>query len=687
MAHQGQTGRTNTGTDPAYVPDREIFDAYTHQQIWDLAHEKLAPAELRRLADAWGLAASVLESAFDDHAREITRLSGEWSGIAAATAARAAAALVQAGDDSVAVCRVLQQLMTADSGAAESVRAAIPPPPAPYRPDPDPAVEAATGAQRRMAYNTAVAAAAAAAQDAMTFGYNPTIPASGDAVPRFPTAVEGADTAGVSGVPGTHAGAAAPGTESAPAVGASPGDGDTAPATPGVAPPSEDTAPDPESGRPGTHPQPLIGTDSAPYPQPPVQESQQGGPPREVPSQAVPPADGSGTPTDAAGAPEEEPTRPENAPEAGPPPPEGTAPADTTSAGTGPAPAAHPAGADPAGRTAAPPSVERGTVFAGGPGIADPAPRPPGAAVGGPAVTGTGPANPAPPLSPSPPGGSSGAAGHSHHGPVSGPSGAAPAPGSATGYRPGSAVLPPAPAGPGISAPAGPGAPAPTGPASAPAGPEPTGPGGPVRTGSGAPIPFGPDTPGSIGPDTPVPLGPNAPGAVEPDAPGAVEPDSSGHCQGGPGRTGAATPSPADPGNSTPTAQGPAGPGTSSPIGSGPDSIARAPGGSPEPARPPVPGYREPFVAAGTESDPSPGTAGTEHPGARPFRLVPAGIPLAGAGGSPPLRPADDERSSPDYLQAPNEDLTATPPSVPPVLGEYTEAERAERADPGGGSH
>src|SRR5690606_38311935 len=50
VTYQGQTGTTDTGTDPAYVPDREVFDAYTHRQIWDLARERLAPAELRRVA-------------------------------------------------------------------------------------------------------------------------------------------------------------------------------------------------------------------------------------------------------------------------------------------------------------------------------------------------------------------------------------------------------------------------------------------------------------------------------------------------------------------------------------------------------------------------------------------------------------------------------------------------------------
>ncbi|MEU4316546.1 hypothetical protein [Nocardia sp. NPDC024068] len=195
VAHQGQTETTEAGTDPAYVPDREVFDAYTHQQIWDLVHEQLAPGELGRLAGAWDLAAGSVDTAFDEFARDIARLSGEWSGIAAAEAARAAAALVRAGDDAATVCRTVAQLLAADATAAESVRAAIPAPPGAYLPDPDPAVEAATGPARRTSYNITAATLTAEAQDAMTYRYNPAIPASGDRVPRFPTPAEGSSSA------------------------------------------------------------------------------------------------------------------------------------------------------------------------------------------------------------------------------------------------------------------------------------------------------------------------------------------------------------------------------------------------------------------------------------------------------------------------------------------------------------
>ncbi|MEU1985156.1 hypothetical protein [Nocardia sp. NPDC019395] len=592
MAHQGQNSRTSAGTDPAYVPDREVFDAYTHQQIWDQAHEELAPAELRRLADVWGLAASALESAFDDHSRDITRLSGEWSGIAAAAAARAATALIRAGDESVAVCRVLEQLMAANSGAAESVRAAIPPPPEPYLPEPDPAVEAATGAQRRTAYNTAAAAAAATAQDAMTFGYNPVIPASGDSVPRFPTTiaeVDGGEAAGVSGVAGPRAVPTAPETEPPQGPGISPGQGETAPAEPGTEPTARGTTPGTAPGLPGEHPHPLIDTDSTPQPVPLGEGSPPAGPSPDAPP-------GAGTPADEAGTPGT--TPPDTSPDSGSPLPEDAAPADTTPAGTNPAPDTHPSGADPAARAASSSPIERGATLAGGPGTAEPQPRPSTGptpvAIGGPAPAGAGPANPASPVPPTP---------ASTPGAVvpgqSGPAGALPGQGpTTTGYRPGSAVTPLGTGVPGVSAP-----------------------------GSGAP---------------------------------------------------------------TNTGTGPAGPPPPSPT---PDSISRAPAGVAEQVtRQPAPGptgagYREPLRPAGTESDTSPSPANTEHSGTRPLRLVPAGIPLAPHTGSPPARAADHERPSPDYLHAPNEDLTATQPAIPPVLGEYTEAEQAERADPGGGSH
>lgn len=577
MTYQGQTGMTNTGADPAYVPDREVFDAYTHQQIWDLAHERLAPAELRRVAEAWGDAADALESAFGDHARTIGRLSGEWSGSAAAAAAHAATALVLAGDDTVGVCRVLRQLMTANSDAAESVRTAIPPPPEPYRPDPDSAAEAATGGPRRTAYNTAAAAATAAAQDAMTFGYNPSIPASGDSVPRFPVVVAtAAENPGVSVVPGPRGATATPTPESGGPAESAPGT--TAGSDPG--PPPDDS---PESTAahtdgdtvlagapdgPDEEPQPLFGNDSAPPRATREEEPQSSGTSTESPREAESPAGTPESPAETTGPAAESP-HPANNPEH-----ESSQPVDATAPAAGSTPDTRPAHAEPAVQPAASP-VDRGTGPVGSPGATDPAARTPA----GPPVGGT----VAPlPAGPGPTPAQSGPVPHSSPG-VAGGNAAAPGHGSPTGNTPGHS--------------------------------SPTG---------------------------------NTPGAGHPPAANTPRPQPA--------------------------------PGFPDPV------PARPPTGHTDPvARPPLRADREPLDPAGTVPGGS-GTERQEHPGPRPPRPVPAGVPLSSAGGTPPARSAGSERTSPGYLQAPNEELTATDPKVPPVLGEYTDAERAERVDPGGGS-
>ncbi|MBF6349921.1 hypothetical protein IU448_12940 [Nocardia flavorosea] len=600
MTYQGQAGTTDTGTDPAYVPDREVFDAYTHQQIWDLAHERLAPAELLRAADAWGHAADTLESAFDDHARAIGRLSGEWSGSAAAAAAHAATALVLAGSDTAGVCRVLRRLMTANSDAAESVRAAIPPPPQPYRPDPDPAVEAATGAPRRTAYNAAAATATAAAQDAMTFGYNPTIAASGDSVPRFPVVVAAApQQPGGSGGPGPRETTAPPNTEPGGTAGSRPGttagtepessqtDSPGSPASNG----EEDTLPAGAPGLPGAEPQPLLGNNPAPPQTPGAVETQSPDKPTEEVSPggtaspddtAESPDDASGSPGDASGSPDDTAPPDDTAESPGDasgspgdsaaspgesPRPANASESETSQYGNATAPAAgsvpdtRPAHADPAIQPAAAP-VDRGVGPVGGPAATDPAPRPPAGPVGG--------------------------------------------------------TLPSIPAAPG---------PAPSGPVPTPS---------PGVTGGGVSAPGNSSPPGNVS-------GPGHPPVTN---------------------TPQQRSAPAFPEQAT----------------------ARPPAGHTDAvARPPQRVDREALGPAGTVPDRS-GTERDEHPGQRPPRLMPAGVPLSSAGGAPPARPAGSERTSPGYLQARNEELTATDPKVPPVLGEYTDAERAERIDPGGGS-
>lgn len=669
MTNQRQAGTTSTGTDPAYVPDREVFDAYTHQQIWDLARERLAPAELRRVADAWGGAAEALGSAFDEHARTIARLSGEWSGIAAVAAAHAATALVRAGDDTAEFCRVLRQLMTANADAAESVRVAIPPPPQSYRPDPDSAVEAATGAQRRTAYNLAATAATATAQDAMTFGYNPTIPASGDNVPRFPAVVATAPGASeVSEVTGPS-GTTVPGTEPETIAGSAPAASQTTPAGAGTAEPGGATLPGTTPGPVDGNPQSLPGTDEPPAPTAPDNAPQPLGNAGDAPPEAADPADAAGPPAESGGsetapAPETSPA-PETAPAAPADPAAPAAPAVVAAPAAETAPAAEsapntrPAGADPMTQPSATPA-DRGTGTVG-PANSDPAPRSPGSTStpgaiaptpAGPPPTGTAPAPPpgvsaggTPPLNIStggtPPGQSSPVGGTS--GPASPPASTTPSPGAPPPPRP-------API-PSSTVTGGPG----TAPVYTPGAPSTPTPGSPPVSSSGAPFNSAPSTP-----SIPAPGAPSAPPPVVPLG------GSSAPAPGAP-----STPTPGSPPVSPPGA-----PSTSTP-GTPPLS---PPGTAPSPTPGALPASAPSTPPASAQS----GAEEQEHPGPRPPRLIPTAAPLhSGPGGRP--RPVDSERSSPDYLHAPNEELTATDPRVPPVLGEYIETERAEHDDPGGG--
>ncbi|WP_459548853.1 hypothetical protein [Nocardia sp. X0981] len=553
MAQQGQTD-PGTGTDPAYVPDREVFDAYTHQQIWDLVHEKLAPAELADLAGAWGRSANALEAAFDDFARELTRHSGDWSGLAAATAARAAAALVRAGDDSVAVCRVVEQLVVADSRAAEAVRAAIPPPLPPYLPDPDPAVEAATGAGRRTTYNTTAATLAADARDAMTFRYNPAIPVSGDNVPRFPTAasLEATGTSAVTDLPKKPDGPGAPDRDERQPPPGQPG---------ATAPDAAEAAPgDDVPGRANTEPE-VRGADSQPLSGPAAQPAGHHlGPDGADPSDASPSPHPAGFPASAT---PETPRAPEIA------------------------------GSVEPGRTGtSSPSAATGTAATGAHAADPPATTP---ATGGSAT--------ATPASASVP---------ERCGPVPGASIPRPAPGVALG-----------PSGAATGYPAV--APQPVSAASPPA---------VTRTDA---EPAVSRVPGNS-PGTARALPAPASGAPhEQLAVAGTVPEASSELLGSAGTV----------------------------------------GGHPVPAPP-----RELSGTAGTV--PPEAAAPAEQPAPRPPRLLPAGVPLAASSGAPAARDPGRERSSPDYLHAPNHDLTEIPSHAPPVLGEYPDAEQRDATEPGG---
>ncbi|MFI6997181.1 hypothetical protein [Nocardia sp. NPDC050175] len=183
LAHVSGFGAA--GVDPAYVPDRESFDSYIHQQIWDLVHEKLDPGAMGQIASEWSYRADKLHELFDTFSREVKSEFASWSGAFASTAQQSTATFVSAGAEQHDTARTVQRLIALNSSAAQTVKSAIPPPPPPYQEDPDPVKEAADGAARRTAHNVAAAEAQASAQDTMNFVYNPTMPASGDSVPRF----------------------------------------------------------------------------------------------------------------------------------------------------------------------------------------------------------------------------------------------------------------------------------------------------------------------------------------------------------------------------------------------------------------------------------------------------------------------------------------------------------------------
>ncbi|RDI66349.1 hypothetical protein [Nocardia pseudobrasiliensis] len=177
--------------DPPYVPDREVFGAFTHQEIWDLVHESLDPAALGRVADTWRRQAELVGEAFRVFADSVNGELARWRGHSREVAQRATREFVDRGLALPDACDTLQRLMEADAEAAQSIRDAIPPPPRPYRPLDDPAAEAVHGGRRRMDYDLAAAAALADARDVLTYVYNPTLPASGDRVPRFAPAPSG----------------------------------------------------------------------------------------------------------------------------------------------------------------------------------------------------------------------------------------------------------------------------------------------------------------------------------------------------------------------------------------------------------------------------------------------------------------------------------------------------------------
>ncbi|MFQ6393759.1 hypothetical protein ACLMAJ_09910 [Nocardia sp. KC 131] len=192
---------TSGGTDPAFAPERERFGAYTHREIWDLVHEALDPAALGAVATGWESNAVALAEAFQTFSDAANREFARWSGRSADAAHEATRAFVRAGTEAHEVCRTVQRLMELNCEAAQTIRAAIPAPKE-YRPLDDPAAEAVHGGQRRMEHDIAAAASQADVQDTMTYVYTPTMPASGDRVPRFTPPPDGPSATSADGTPG-----------------------------------------------------------------------------------------------------------------------------------------------------------------------------------------------------------------------------------------------------------------------------------------------------------------------------------------------------------------------------------------------------------------------------------------------------------------------------------------------------
>ncbi|WP_197696313.1 hypothetical protein [Nocardia terpenica] len=234
------------------MADREQFNGYTHQQIWDRVHEKISPDALGQIASHWSDHAQKVHDLFDEYAQGVKHEFAEWSGAFATSAQQSTDEFLAASLDAHGTATAVQRLMELNASAAQNVRASIPPPSPPYQPDPDPAREAADGGVRLRTYQSQAASAQADVQDTMNFVYNPTIPASGDAVPRFipPPPGPGAQSGSATpGTPGTGAGGGLPTPGAGSGNTGIPGkDGDPGNAKPGDQPPGDspqsNTAPD-----------------------------------------------------------------------------------------------------------------------------------------------------------------------------------------------------------------------------------------------------------------------------------------------------------------------------------------------------------------------------------------------------------------------------------------------------------
>lgn len=223
--------------DPAYVPDRESFDGFSHTEIWHNVHEQLNPTALAQTSGSWKSVAEALQPAFDTFKAAIDRELASWSGTFAPTAQQATTEFVKAGQHAVDTAGGVSELMDLNSQAATVVKGAIPSLPAAYVPAPDSVEESFLGGMRRAQWQQHASDLEAEAQDAMTNLYNPTMPASGDNVRRF-----------VQPPPGPGFGIENPGLHEGPDVPGNP------PVGPGNGPGGETPGGTPAHGGPGAKP-------------------------------------------------------------------------------------------------------------------------------------------------------------------------------------------------------------------------------------------------------------------------------------------------------------------------------------------------------------------------------------------------------------------------------------------------
>ncbi|MGO4614938.1 WXG100 family type VII secretion target [Nocardia sp. 2YAB30] len=116
---------THRRTDPAYVPNVEIFDNLTHDEI----HAKvqlLNPALLAGGQQAWAdSGAGLADAIFQAHTEIRAAIADGWRGSAAESAVAVVRVFEQSGQDLADVLAVVSQRLGQASDAAEALRAAV----------------------------------------------------------------------------------------------------------------------------------------------------------------------------------------------------------------------------------------------------------------------------------------------------------------------------------------------------------------------------------------------------------------------------------------------------------------------------------------------------------------------------------------------------------------------------------